>query len=136
MWLDRLADAVDPPSTNSWRDTARPEQIRPSGKWRVWYARGGRGGGKTWCAAHNLAEIILASPPGEWGVVAPTFGDARDTCIESVESGLIVALGGRAGPGGVLIEPGPHIERWNRSMGQLYLRNGSIVYIDGADDGA
>lgn len=98
--------------------------------------RGGRGGGKTWTGSNAFAELITTSLPGEWGVIAPTYGDARDTCIESDESGLIKALGGRCGPNGVLLERGPHIASWNRSMGDLRLRNGSVVYADGADDGA
>lgn len=98
--------------------------------------RGGRGGGKTWTGSNAFAELITGSEPGEWGVIAPTYGDARDTCIESAESGLIKALGGKCGPNGVLLERGPHIASWNRSMGDLRLRNGSVVYADGADDGA
>lgn len=119
-----------------WRTRARPEQTPPEGWRRVWYIRGGRGGGKTWTGSNAFAELILTSEPGEWAVVAPTYGDARDTCIESDESGLIKALGGRVGPNGVLLAKGPHIASWNRSMGDLRLRNGSVIYADGADDGA
>ncbi len=119
-----------------WREHARLQQMPPVENWRVWYVRGGRGGGKTWTGSHAFAEMVLESEPGEWAVIAPTYGDARDTCIESTESGLIVALGGRAGPNGVLLEKGDHIASWNRSMGDLRLRNGSVVYTDGADDGA
>jgi len=130
------AQAREQAAVSSWRDSARAEQIAPEGPWRVWYVRGGRGGGKTWTGSNNFAEQITTSEPGEWGVIAPTYGDARDTCVESAESGLIKALGGRAGPGGVLVEHGPHIQAWNRSMGQMFLRNGSVIYVDGADDGA
>jgi phage terminase large subunit-like protein len=56
--------------------------------------------------------------------VAPTFGDARDVCIEG-PSGLLNAL---------------HLSRsykgWNRSMGELFLPDGGVVFADGADDGA
>lgn len=133
------SDLLNPPDharPDRWRDGARPEQTPPPGKWRVWYVRGGRGGGKTWTGSNAFAELILTSEPGEWGVIAPTYGDARDTCIESDESGLIKALGGRCGPNGMLLEKGPHIASWNRSMGDLRLTNGSVVYADGADDGA
>lgn len=139
MTLDPLAlaiDRYDPPRQPTWHDTARPDQVRPKGTWRTWYVRGGRGGGKTWTGSNNFADIIRHSPPGEWAVIAPTYGDARDTCMESADSGLIKALGGRCGAGGVLVDTGPHIKRWNRSMGALYLTNKSVVYVDGADDGA
>lgn len=72
---------------------------------------------------------MITNPAGDWGVVAPTFGDARDVCIE--------------GPSGLLKILGPHVAldgsgapKWNRSMGELYLRNGSVVFITGADEGA
>lgn len=112
-------------------------QAPPKGKWRIRFIRGGRGSGKTKSASENFADLIISSEPGEWAVVGPTFGDARDVCMAG-PSGLIVALGGRAGPGGTLIERGPWIAKngWNVSTGQLRLENGSIVYCDGANDGA
>jgi phage terminase large subunit-like protein len=133
---DRAAAAPSPRKPGAWRLMARPEQLPPAGNWRIWYVRGGRGGGKTWTCANAFAEMIRSvDEPSEWAVVAPTYGDARDTCIESQKSGLILALGGRCA-GGKLVDHGPVIADWNRSMGQLYLRNGSVVYVDGADDGA
>jgi phage terminase large subunit-like protein len=47
--------------------------------------------------------------------------------MEGKSSGLIQALGGLQSP---------LVMNWNRSIGELYLTNGSKVYIDGADDGA
>ena len=116
---------------------ARPEQLLPgtpgaadpTEEWPIWYLRGGRGSGKTRPAAEGLAEWMLEEP-GEYGVVAPTFGAVRDVCIEG-PSGLIRALGGTN-----FKQLGPHIRRWNRSHGQMFLENGSVVYVDGADDGA
>lgn len=112
----------------TWRDRARPEQLPPDGfgdTLNDWYIRGGRGSGKTWDAAHALAEQIISHPPGDWGVVAPTYADVRDTCMEG-ESGLLAALGPRGG----------YWATWNRSMGELKLSNGATVFADGADDGA
>lgn len=124
-----LADLVDRAAgisedARAWRANARPEQIPPD-EWRIWYVRGGRGGGKTWTGGNTLAELIQSSPPGEWAAIGPTYGDARDTLIESADSGLLAALGlPRTYTG------------WNRSMGELRLPNGAVVYADGADDGA
>jgi phage terminase large subunit-like protein len=56
--------------------------------------------------------------------VAPTYGDARDVCMEG-PSGLLHALG-----------LNKSYKPWNRSLGELNLPNGGTVYIDGADDGA
>jgi len=122
-----------------WRKQARPEQLLPDGDWRTTYWRGGRGSGKTRSSAEGFAELLRANPVtpehgNEWAVIAPTFGDARDVCIEG-DSGLIRALGGKSG-GGRLVDKGPLIAAWNRSMGQLYLVDGTVIYADGADDGA
>ena len=90
----------------------------------MWYIRGGRGGGKTWTGAHTLAEWVQENPGRDWAIVAPTYGDARDVCMEG-PSGLLAALGLPR-----LYKP------WNRSLGELHLPDGGTVYIDGADDGA
>ena len=108
-----------------WREQARDAQLPPEVAWLIWLILGGRGGGKTWTGSNALAELIQSNPPGEWAVIAPTYGDARDTCIESGESGLLTALG----------LPRTY-DGWNRSMGELRLPNGAVVYADGADDGA
>lgn len=84
--------------------------------------QGGRGSGKTRTGAETLAIWILSNAPGDWGIVAPTYGDARDTCIEGA-SGLLERLG-------------PAVENWNRSIGEITLYNGAKVFADGADDGA
>lgn len=89
----------------------------------MWYAQGPRGSGKTRCGAEALADIILSHPAQDYACVGPTFGDARDTMIEHRKSGLKKVLG-------------PAVTNWNRSQGELYVANGSVVYCDGADDGA
>jgi phage terminase large subunit-like protein len=106
----------------AWRRQARPEQLDPGDEHRVWYLQGGRGSGKSRTGAETLAGWILSHDPGEWAVVAPTFGDARDICVESA-GGLLSALEGV-------------VETYNRSTGYIRVANGSEVYLDGADDGA
>jgi phage terminase large subunit-like protein len=105
-----------------WRLTARPEQLPPSGDWRVWYMQAGRGAGKTRAGAEWLSRIEAMHPPGAYAIIAPTFADGRDTCVEEH---LIHILGTRVA-----------IKGWNRSIGELFLRSGSRIYVDGADDGA
>jgi predicted phage terminase large subunit-like protein len=108
----------------AWRFQARSPQLPPDGEWRTWYIRGGRGGGKTWTGSHTLSEWIAQNPGKDWAIVAPTYGDARDVCVEG-PSGLLSALGLPR-----------HYKPWNRSLGELNLPDGGTVYIDGADDGA
>lgn len=55
------------------------------------------------------------------GVIAPTFADARDVCIEG-ESGLLHLL------------PPSCVKIWRRSIGDLVLFNGSRVRIFSADE--
>lgn len=109
-----------------WRLQARPEQLQPAGDWRTWYVRGGRGAGKTRTGAETLADWI-ARWPGEYAIIAPTYGDAKNVCVEGQKSGLLKVLGGY---------PGALVANWNRSEGVVYLANGSTVFCDGADDGA
>ncbi len=116
----------------TWRDLARSEQLPPTGAWRTWYVRGGRGSGKTWTGGNTLAEMALQEP-GDYGVVAPTDAAVRDVCIEG-PSGLIRALGTNLAE----IKRGAsrNVLSYNQTMAQIRLRNGSIIYGDGADDGA
>lgn len=119
-----------------WRFLARDDQLPPK-DWQKLYYPGGRGSGKTWTAANLFAEEIHSDPErtqGAWGVVAPTFADARDKCIESDESGLLKALGTSVAE--VKARRSPVVETWNRSIGELILRDGTRIVIDGADDGA
>jgi phage terminase large subunit-like protein len=123
----------------NWRDRARPDQLPPDAEWTTLFLSGGRGSGKTWAGARILVEEIEADPllesegPGKWGVVAPTFADARDKCIEG-ESGLLRAL--RTTKAEVEAGISPTVAKWNRSIGEMELHDGTVVTISGADDGA
>jgi predicted phage terminase large subunit-like protein len=95
------------------------------------YISGGRGSGKTYPGARELAEWIVEyggiDEDGEqrqWGVIAPTYGDGKTVCIEG-GSGLLRALG-----------LPPRYRGWNRGDGELYLPNGGVVFVTGADQGA
>ncbi len=117
----------------AWRSQARPEQVPPPGRWRVWYLAGGRGGGKSWTGAHTLAEWILSDPePGEWGIVAPIYADAWSVCVEG-ESGFLAALGTSAEE--VKRGKSALVEHWHRSYAEIKMRSGHIVRVASADDG-
>jgi phage terminase large subunit-like protein len=116
----------------TWRDHARAQQLPPEGQWRTWYVRGGRGSGKTWTGSNTLAEMAHQTI-GDYGVVAPTFADMRDKCVEG-PSGLLAAMG--TSKTEVRRGASRLVEAWNRSLGELRLRNGSVIHGDGADDGA
>lgn len=103
-----------------WLTAARPPQITPPGNWRIWLILAGRGWGKTRTGAEDIAHYALWHNDVRIGVVAPTYADARDTCVEG-ESGLLRTI------------PPTCIEKWNRSMGELWLTNGSRIKLFSAD---
>lgn len=103
-------------------EQARTEQLEPLGEWAVWLILSGRGWGKTRTGAEWLAWEAVQQPNTRWAVVAPTFSDARDTCVEGV-SGLKAVLD-RYGM----------IARWNRSLGEIDLKNRSKIKLFSADE--
>lgn len=97
-----------------WLTTARPEQITTTNRaWSTWLILAGRGWGKTRTGGEDVADYGLWQQDSRIAIVAPTFGDARDTCVEGV-SGLLSIL------------PQSHVAAWNRSIGELRLTNGTI----------
>jgi predicted phage terminase large subunit-like protein len=99
----------------------RPEQITPEGDWRTWLILAGRGWGKTLAGAEDAKRYGLTHPGCRYAIVARTFADARDTCVEG-ESGLLSCL------------PPHTIRTWNRSMGELILTNGTRYKLFSADE--
>lgn len=104
---------------------ARPNQLPPDGDWVIWMIRAGRGFGKTRIGAETLAKWAVRNPNTRWAIVAPTFGDARDTCVEG-ESGLLNIIH-RYG----MLKPR---NGWNRSTGEMRLLNGSRIKCFSGDE--
>lgn len=98
----------------------RPEQRPPDGEWSVWLFMAGRGAGKTRAAAEDLVHYAYTHPGSRLAVVAPTFADARDTCVEG-ESGLLACLDRE------------DVVDWNRSIGELVLHNGTRFKLFSGD---
>jgi predicted phage terminase large subunit-like protein len=97
---------------SAWLLSARPDQVTPPGDWPIWLALAGRGWGKTRTGAEDVAWFGARNAGARIAIIAPTFQDARDTCVEG-ESGLLAVL------------PKACIETWNRSLGELVLWNGT-----------
>ena len=81
----------------------------------------GRGAGKTRTAAEWLVWEAITKPNTRWAIVAPTYGDARDTCVEG-ESGVLSIL-----------RRYKVLKDWNRSLGEIILTNGSQMKLFSAD---
>jgi phage terminase large subunit-like protein len=108
-------------SLSEWESVARPNQRTPQGHdWSNWLILAGRGFGKTRTGAEDVKHYGLTHPKSRIAIVAPTFADARDTCIEG-ESGLYNIL------------PSQTIRAWNRSIGELALYNGTLYKLFSAD---
>lgn len=118
--FSRLARSLGPRPERPWHRHARPAQLPPPGDWRIWLCVSGRGWGKTRAGAEWLLELAMTIP-GDYLVLAGTFGSARDACSEGGSGLLNVALPGE-------------VTRWNRSLGELALANGSRVYLRSADE--
>jgi len=97
---------------------ARAEQLpTDDNSWTTWLYLAGRGAGKTRTAAEWLAFQASSKPRTRWAIVAPTYGDARDTCAEG-ESGIV----------NILRDYGT-LKDYNRSIGEIFLTNGSRIKL-------
>lgn len=81
----------------------------------------GRGWGKTRTGAEDVAWFAQHNPGSRIAVVAPTYSDARDTCVEG-DSGLLNII------------PKVCVEAWNRSLGEFILTNGSRFKLFAAEE--
>lgn len=112
----------------TWEYWARPEQLLPdlSDPWKVWMILSGRGWGKTRTGAEAIKKLMLDNPGCRIGIIGMTAGAVRDTCYEG-ESGLLSVLPPETWDrkrGG----------KYNRSLGQLTLNNGSMAFSFSGSD--
>ena len=112
-----LVAAVD--TRMAWLKTARPPQIPGVGSWRVFFMKAGRGFGKTRSWTEDAWWYGYTRPGARMGIIAPTSGDIRDTCFEG-ESGLLNVIPP------ALLRGGSRDKAYNRSIGELYMANGSL----------
>jgi phage terminase large subunit-like protein len=104
-----------------WLAQRRPSQVPPDVDWDVWLLLAGRGFGKSRCGSEWVWWRARSRPGTRWAVVAPTFADCRDTCVEG-ESGILASAAD------------DDIAAWNRSIGELRLANGSLIRLFSAEE--
>lgn len=105
---------------HDWPFWARPNQLPPSGEWRVWLLLAGRGFGKTRTGAELIRARVMARTARRLALVAPTAGDARDVMVEG-ESGILA------------ISPPWERPRYEPSKRRVTWPNGAIATLFSAD---
>ena len=119
--LSWAGERLGPAPERGWHGIARPQQLPPPGDWSIWVILAGRGFGKSRAGSEWILESALHHPQTDWAIVAPTFGAARDICIE--------------GPSGILRIAGKReVAHYVRSLGEIRLSNGSRLYARSADE--
>jgi phage terminase large subunit-like protein len=71
-----------------WAFIARPNQLPPSGIWRIWLILAGRGWGKTRTGAEFVNGRVRSGASKHPILIGPTAADVRDVMVEG-ESGII-----------------------------------------------
>lgn len=117
--LDEIAEAAylrglakfGPAPKKPWIEQAREEQLPADPNYTYWALIGGRGSGKTRSGAEETLRQVRNGRK-HLAVLAPTYADVRDVCIEG-ESGILAC----ALPG--------EVRDYNRSMGEVYFSTGA-----------
>lgn len=124
--LEGLSDAQLAELDADWHFWARPAQLTPPGDWSIWLILAGRGWGKSRSGAEDVAAFGRENPNSRIALVAATFSDGRDTMLEG-ESGLLSIF-----PPSEL-RGGSADRAWNRSLGELFLANGTRFKVYSAE---
>lgn len=86
--LGGLSDREVAALVYDWRFWARPEQLPPSGGWRIWLVLAGRGFGKTRTGAEWVRAQVELHGRRTIALVGPTMAAVRDVMVEG-EAGLL-----------------------------------------------
>lgn len=131
-WLaQQPEDALYKIHRQPWWFIGRPEQQPPDGDWSIWLILAGRGWGKTRTGAEFIINNVLNQPtapdgvPTQWAIVAPTFKDVRNVCVEG-PSGILKVLQRLGYESGVDYE-------YNKSSWQIVFKNAQKIHMFGAD---
>ncbi len=86
-----FVDRIDPPL---WEPADRlplqPHQIPPPGEWNLWILNGGRGAGKTEAGSQYFCRMMRMHPGWRGLIIAPTYGDAVESCVDGPSGVLSV----------------------------------------------
>jgi phage terminase large subunit-like protein len=100
-----------------WKLFARPEQLPPSGDWRIWLVMAGRGFGKTRCGTEWVRDIAENQREARIAIVSASLAEARAVMVEG-ESGILACTPPDRRP---RFEPSLRRLRWdNGAQAQLF----------------
>lgn len=118
-FLDGLGAIARETLLHDWAVQARPEQLPPPGRWRIWLMMAGRGFGKTRSGAEWVRSIVEADGSARIALVGATLQDARAVMVEG-ESGLLAIA--------------PRWDRpiWHPALRRLVWRSGAQAMVFGA----
>ena len=119
--LDLLSDEALTALKYSWEFMARPKQLPPSGKWRIWLIMAGRGFGKTRTGAEWIRGLVESGEAKRIALVGRTSADVRDVMAE--------------GPSGIVSISPPHMRpKYEPSKRRLIWPNGAVATMFTADE--
>ncbi len=84
----KIKEQIEDNKKYNWLDCARPNQIPPSGNWKIWLLMAGRGFGKTRTRAETLRTWIKAGICKRIALISNTDIECRQVMVEG-ESGLL-----------------------------------------------
>lgn len=126
MTIDEIADIIRTlPSDDAYRLRydyefwARPTQRLPSGRWRCWFLKGGRGSGKTWTGSNVMKR--WSKKYKRTLMIGRTAYDVRDTMVEG-ESGVMAVCSKYWRP------------EYQPSKRRLVWPNGAVTMLRSADE--
>ncbi|MEX0503484.1 DNA-packaging protein [Alphaproteobacteria bacterium LSUCC0719] len=120
-FLSSLAPGEAERLVHAWSLWARPAQLPPPGRWRVWLLMAGRGFGKTRAGAEWVRQLAETGKAGSIALVGDTADDVRHVMVE--------------GPSGLLaIAPPSRRPQWQRSLRRLEWPNGVVARCYAAVD--
>ena len=105
-----------------WYGFENDGQREPSGDWRIWLIRAGRGFGKTRAGSEWVSQIARDWPEARIALVAATQPDGVRVMIEGPSGLLAVARGGE--------EP-----RWTNARRELVFESGAVATLYSAEAG-
>jgi phage terminase large subunit-like protein len=122
---DELLGSLGPEAIGAlnyaWGLWARPEQLAPPGRWRVWFYLGGRGSGKTRAMAEHIRSEVMSGRRRQVGIVGPTMEAVRRVMVE--------------GPSGILaVSPPNERPTYEMSLGRLTWPNGAQAHLFSAEE--